>query len=83
MDHVRKTLDVSERRACQVLGQPRGTQRYRAQEIGQERKRFVRRMHELVQQHPRYGYRRIVECRASFWAAFGCTPGTARLLINV
>jgi hypothetical protein len=38
--------EVSERRACQVLGQPRSSQRYRVKE-DQEEKRLVERLHEL------------------------------------
>jgi len=57
VSRVRVKLDVSERRACEVLGQPRGTQRYRPQEIDSERKKLVQRLHELVRQHPRHGYR--------------------------
>jgi putative transposase len=55
---VRRALKVSERRACQVLGQPRSTQRYAPREDEEER-RLVARMLELVREHPRYGYRFI------------------------
>ncbi len=51
-------LAVSQRRACRVLHQPRATQRYRPKLKGDEPK-LVNGMHELVRQHPRYGYRRI------------------------
>jgi putative transposase len=50
---------VSQRRACQALGQPRSTQRYRAKQDSQEEQRLVARMHELVRKYPRYGYRMI------------------------
>lgn len=49
---------VSERRACEVLGQPRSTQRYVARVKGDERA-IVGRMHALVRRWPRFGYRRI------------------------
>jgi putative transposase len=49
---------VSERRACQVLGQPRATQRYEALRPDQDRA-LVKRMEEFRRKHPRYGYRRI------------------------
>ena len=49
---------VSERRACGVLDQCRSSQRYQAIENDQE-KSIVKRMHELVRDHPRFGYRRI------------------------
>ena len=50
---------VSERRACQVLGQPRSTQRYQAKATSQEEKTLVACIHELVRKYPRYGYRFI------------------------
>ena len=50
---------MSQRRACQVLGQPRSTQRYQAREDSQAEKQLVARMHELVRKYPRYGYRMI------------------------
>ena len=56
--HVRETFHVSERRACRTLGQHRSTQRYGAKPR-QDEQRLVRRMHELVRRHPRYGYRRV------------------------
>lgn len=34
VEHVRQTLGVSERRACEILGQPRSTQRYRPEKSG-------------------------------------------------
>lgn len=47
---------VSQRRVCRVLDQPRSTQRYvRVPRDGDEH--LVRRLHELVRQHPRRGYR--------------------------
>ena len=49
---------MSERRACEVVGQPRGTQRYTPREPDDERA-LVRRMRELSAAHPRYGYRRV------------------------
>ena len=58
MTHVRAKLNKSERRVCRVLDQPRSTQRYTAiPRDGDEH--LVRRMHELVRQHPRRGYRLI------------------------
>ena len=57
---MRQTLgeQVSERRACKVLGQPRHTQRYVARQDDDE-PALVKRMLELVGRHPRYGYRMI------------------------
>lgn len=50
---------VSERRACKLFDQPRATQRYQVQEISEEEKKLVQRIHELVRKYPRYGYRFI------------------------
>ena len=58
MEHLGEVFEVSERRACEVVEQPRSTQRYEPQEADDEG-RLVKRMLELVRQHPRYGYRRI------------------------
>ncbi len=58
VNHVRDRLDVSERRACQVLGQPRSTQRHRSKERDDERS-LVKRIIELACRFGRYGYRRI------------------------
>jgi putative transposase len=49
---------ISERRACQVLAQPRASQRYRAKPRGDEAA-LVKRILELARRHPRYGYRFI------------------------
>ena len=57
--HVQRALPVSERRACKVLDQPRGTQRYMTQEDDEER-RLIARLQELVRERPRYGYRFMV-----------------------
>jgi len=53
-----KLPNVSQRRACRALSQPRSTQRYIAQQRNGERA-LVERMRELALRHPRYGYRRI------------------------
>jgi transposase InsO family protein len=58
VQQIEQTLEVSERRACQTIGQPRSTQRYRPRRSDQDRP-LVQRMCELVRQHPRYGYRRM------------------------
>jgi hypothetical protein len=57
---VRQTLgeEVSERRACKVLGQPRRTQRYLPRRAADE-PAMVKRMLALVTDHPRFGYRMI------------------------
>lgn len=71
MEHLEGEFTVSERRACQVLNQPRSTQRYSARNA-EDLNRLVSRMHELVRSHPRYGYRRIAVLlqREGFQAGF-------------
>jgi putative transposase len=55
---VKRRRSVSERRACQLVGQHRSTQRYQRVPAEYEL-RLVARMNELAARHPRYGYRRI------------------------
>jgi transposase InsO family protein len=54
--YLRRKYDVSERRACRLLGQHRSTQRYEPVPPDFEVK-LVKRMNELAEQHPRWGYR--------------------------
>ena len=56
--HITQTLSVSERRACQALGQYRTTQRY-LPHIGLEEEKLTGRIIELASQYGRYGYRRV------------------------
>jgi len=51
-------MDISERRACQVIGQPRSTQRYDKQVPGDE-ELLRQRIIELASEYGRYGYRRV------------------------
>jgi putative transposase len=56
--HVQKKFELSERRACQAVGQPRSTQRY----VGRKAEGdwpLLERMVALSEDNPRYGYRRI------------------------
>ena len=53
-----EALDVSERRTCQVVSQPRSTQRYNKQ-IPADEDLLRQRIIELVSEYGRYGYRRI------------------------
>ena len=67
MDRVREKLDVSERWACRVLGQPRSTQR-RELYVPDDEPALVSQMVELATQYGRYGYRRITAMlRAEGW----------------
>jgi putative transposase len=59
--------EVSERRACTLLGQHRSTQRYRPVP-GDYELALVERMNVLATAHPRYGYRMIwALLRAEGW----------------
>jgi putative transposase len=58
VDHVMNHLDVSERRACRVLGQTRSTQRHEPR-VADDEERLVKRIIELACEYGRYGYRRI------------------------
>ncbi len=58
MEHVIGVLNVSERRACKVLQQPRSTQRRRATRADKDQV-LVERMKEVSRDNPRYGYRRV------------------------
>ncbi len=60
VSHLQEKRLYSERRACVLLGQPRGTQRYRPEEDPLE-KRLVKRLHALARRFPRYGYRRLTD----------------------
>ena len=68
VERLQEEFDTSERRTCRVIEQPRSTQRYHPQ-IRSDEVALVRRIHELVRRHPRYGYRRIwALLRSEGWA---------------
>ena len=58
MEHVQGKLNVSERRACRVIGQARTTQRRRAV-VRSDEDALTRRIVQLASCYGRYGYRRI------------------------
>jgi putative transposase len=60
IEHVRRELQVSERRACAALGQHRSTQR-KAPQGREDEQRLTADIVELVRQYGRYGYRKIAE----------------------
>ena len=69
MNELRTKFTVSERRACQVVEQPRSSQRYQAQPRDDERA-LVKRMLERARERPRFGYRRIAALlRRENWRA--------------
>ena len=68
MEHVVKTLQVSERHACRVLGQPRTTQR-KLLKTADDEAALTSDIIELARQYGRYGYRRITALlRDAGWA---------------
>jgi transposase InsO family protein len=65
--HVQAELEVSQRRACCVLGQNRQTQRHTPRTPDDEGK-LIESMHAVVRAHPRYGYRFVwAKLRQSGW----------------
>ena len=58
MEHTQEVFQVSERRACRALGQPRSTQRYHGMEANDE-EMLTELIITLASQYGRYGYRRI------------------------
>jgi len=58
VDKLQEQFNVSERRACKVLNQPRATQRYEVVEKSDE-KIVTERMITLAKEYGRYGYRMI------------------------
>jgi transposase InsO family protein len=56
--YLQRRHHVPERRVCRIVGQHRSTQRYRPSRLDLE-VRLARRMNELAERHPRYGYRRV------------------------
>jgi putative transposase len=55
---VQQALEVSERRTCRALGQPRNTQRYQKHTADDEVE-LCERIVSLANRYGRYGYRRI------------------------
>ena len=59
--------EVTERRACRVLGQARNTQRRKAS-VADDEPRLVKRIVWMASEYGRYGYRRITALlRAEGW----------------
>ena len=67
MEHAREEHELSERHACRLLGQWRGTQRYLAIQRTDE-DALTRAIIALASEYGRYGYRRItVELHKAGW----------------
>ncbi len=56
VEHARKQYPISERHACRLLGQGRGTQQYRITQRDDE-DLLTKAMIEMASQYGRYGYR--------------------------
>ena len=57
VDHLKAAFDLSERRACRLVGVRRSTHRYRARR--RDASALVGRLRELAAKRPRFGYRRL------------------------
>ena len=55
---VKEVLEVSERRACRVIGQPRSTQRY-DKRVPDDEHILREQVLQLASEYGRYGYRRV------------------------
>jgi putative transposase len=53
------SFEVSQRRACAVVGQPRSTQRLAPAPVPDAEQHLRARLRDLAAAHPRYGYRRL------------------------
>jgi transposase InsO family protein len=58
VERIRGKYNLSERQACRIVGQPRGTQRYTVI-VRADEDVLTRAIVELASQYGRYGYRRI------------------------
>jgi putative transposase len=56
VQHLKRELQVSERRACEVIRQPRSTQRYSAKKPDKDAK-HIAELRGFAIKHPRAGYR--------------------------
>jgi len=61
---LQERLGISQRRACQIVGQHRSTQRHRPEHVDPDQA-LRRSLREFARRHPRWGYRRAhaVLCR--------------------
>ena len=67
VEHLQRTLGVSQRWACQLVGQHRSTQRH--QPVQPDRDRGLRvQLRQFSRAHPRWGYRRAhAQLREAGW----------------
>ena len=60
MQELQQKFDVSQRRACRVLDQPRSSQRFEGKPKDDD-ERLTKRILQFVRERPRWGYRRICQ----------------------
>ena len=58
--HLQKLFNISQRRACRVLAQPRSTQRYECKRAEIDRP-LIASIRRLAMEEPRAGYRTIAK----------------------
>ena len=58
MERIRERYGLTERHACRIVGQPRGTQRYTTT-VRADEDALTRAIVALASEYGRYGYRRI------------------------
>ena len=71
MEGIRAKYGLSERQACRIVDQPRGTQRYTAI-VRADEDALTRAIISLASQYGRYGYRRITSLLADAGWQVGC-----------
>ena len=65
--HLQQRLDISERRACRTIGQPRSTQR-KPHRVRDDEAPLTAAIIQLASAYGRYGYRRVTALlRAAGW----------------
>jgi hypothetical protein len=71
VQRIRAKYRLSERRACRIVGQPRGTQRYMAI-VRCDEEDLTREIVAVASQYGRYGYRRITALLVKAGWQVGC-----------
>jgi putative transposase len=67
VDHLQRVLGISQRLACQIVGQHRSTQRHQPGELDRDRA-LREQLRRLSRDHPRWGYRRAhAQLRGQGW----------------
>lgn len=68
VNHLMKTNECSERRACRLVGQPRSTQRHCPKAPTKRSKQLRKQVLALSRKFPRYGHRRLTaELKREGW----------------